>query len=103
MGSLKLRMNRVGALVLLLQAAVHHQASLPTNADSVMTVAAERLEDVLDQDYGVLKPDMFRGIAFMKKSLVELMPYLEEAERPVITTAYANLLDLEGTLTVDFE
>merc|ERR550534_524173 len=30
------------------------------------------------------------------------MPYLEESERPVITTAYANLLDLEGTLSVDF-
>merc|ERR1719411_91363 len=45
---------------------------------------------------------MFTDITFMKERLVELMPYLEEAERPVITKAYEYLLNLEGTLTVDF-
>merc|ERR1711963_728488 len=56
---------------------------------------------VLGLDYDVLEPTM-RDLDLMKERLVELMPYLEEAERPVITTAYANLLDLEGTLAVDF-
>ena len=59
------------------------------------------LENALGLDYNVLKPT-FRDIDLVKKNLVELMPYLEESERPVITTAYANLLDLEGTLSVDF-
>ena len=79
-----------------------HQVSIPASADLVMSGAAERLEAVLGLDYEVLRPDMFRDITFMKERLLELMSYLEAAERPVITTAYANLLDLEGTLTVDF-
>ena len=95
-------MLRAGALLLLLQVVTHHQASLPTNADLVMTGAAERLDEVLGLDFEVVQPNMFQDIALMKERLVELMPYLEEAERPVITTAYANLLDLEGTLKVNF-
>merc|ERR1711953_1449361 len=80
MGSRRARMIRATAFFfLLLQAASTHQASVPTDANLVLTAAAESLEN-----------------------LVELMPYLEESERPVITTAYANLLDLEGTLSVDF-
>merc|ERR1719411_1535337 len=45
---------------------------------------------------------MFSDITFMKETLVELMPYLEEAERPVIKKAYEYLLNLEGTLRGDF-
>merc|ERR1711953_924217 len=102
MGSLSWRMLRAGALLLLLQVVTHHQASLPTNADLVMTGAAERLDEVLGLDFEVVQPNMFQDITLMKERLLELMPYLAEAERPVITTAYANLLDLEGTLRVNF-
>merc|ERR1712165_65530 len=102
MGSRRARMIRATAFfLLLLQAASTHQASVPTDANLVLTAAAESLENVLGLDYNVLEPT-FRDIDLVKENLVELMPYLEEAERPVITTAYANLLDLEGTLTVDF-
>merc|ERR1719222_598106 len=96
-------MNRARALLLMLQAAAYHQASLPTNAELVIKGAAGSLEGVLGlgRDYDALKP-MIKDIDIMKERMVELMPYLEEAERPVITTAYANLLDLEGTLSVDF-
>merc|ERR1719367_731209 len=87
--------------LLLLQIASTRQASVPTDANLVLTAAARSLEDVLGLDYDVLETT-FRDLDLMKERLVELMPYLEEAERPVITTAYANLLDLEGTLTVDF-
>merc|ERR1719222_433811 len=96
-------MNRARALLLMLQAAAYHQASLPTNAELVIKGAAGSLEGVLGlgRDYDALKP-MIKDIDIMKERMVELMPYLEEAERPVITTAYANLLDLEGSLSVDF-
>merc|ERR1712156_454476 len=102
MGSRRARMIRATAFFfLLLQAASTHQASVPTDANLVLTAAAESLENVLGLDYNVLEPT-FRDIDLVKENLVELMPYLEESERPVITTAYANLLDLEGTLSVDF-
>merc|ERR1711963_503639 len=102
MGSLRARMIRATAFFfLLLQAASTHQASVPTDANLVLTSAAGSLEAVLGLDYDVLEPTM-RDLDLMKERLVELMPYLEEAERPVITTAYAKLLDLEGTLKVDF-
>merc|ERR1712110_838389 len=102
MGSRRARMIRATAFFfLLLQAASTHQASVPTDANLVLTEAAESLEHVLGLDYNVLEPT-FRDIDLVKENLVELMPYLEESERPVITTAYANLLDLEGTLSVDF-
>merc|ERR1712156_1037136 len=102
MGSRRARMIRATAFfLLLLQAASTHQASVPTDANLVLTAAAESLENVLGLDYNVLEPT-FRDIDLVKENLVELMPYLEESERPVITTAYANLLDLEGTLSVDF-
>merc|ERR1719479_355486 len=94
-------MIRATALLLLVQTAVYHQASVPFNANLVLTTAAESLEGLLGLDYDLLEP-MFTDITFMKESLVELMPYLEEAERPVITKAYEYLLNLEGTLTVDF-
>merc|ERR1719510_2695714 len=94
-------MIRATALLLLVQTAVYHQASVPSNANLVLTTAAESLEGLLGLDYDLLEP-MFTDITFMKESLVELMPYLEEAERPVITKAYEYLLNLEGTLTVDF-
>merc|ERR1719242_2886524 len=86
--------------LLLLQAAAYRQASVPTHANTVLTDAALSLKEVLALDYDVLP--MFKDITFMKESLVELMPYLEEAERPVIKKAYEYLLNLEGTLTVDF-
>merc|ERR1711899_5032 len=102
MGSRRARMIRATAFFfLLLQAASTHQAPVPTDANLVLTAAAESLENVLGLDYNVLEPT-FRDIDLVKENLVELMPYLEESERPVITTAYANLLDLEGTLSVDF-
>jgi len=94
-------MTGVRALLLFLQVAAYQQASLPTKADSVIIGAAESLENVLGLDYEGLRP-MLRNIDVMKKRMVELMPHLEEAERPVITTAFAKLLDLEGTLKVDF-
>merc|ERR550517_2137312 len=89
------------ALLLLLQAAAHQQAALNKNAELVIAGAAQSLEDLLGLNYQVVDP-MFQDIGIMKKRLVELMPYLEEAERPVITKAYAKLLDLEGTVKVDF-
>merc|ERR1712064_149185 len=105
MGSTKLKMFRATGLVLLLQAAAYHQAVMPGNdADyprQVVTDAAGSVKAALNLDYGVLK-GMLKNITDMKENLVELMPYLEKAERPVITTAYAKLLDLEGTLKVDF-
>merc|ERR1712152_71937 len=102
MGSLRARMIRATAFFfLLLQAASTRRASVLTDANLVLTSAAGSLEAVLGLDYDVLEPTM-RDLDLMKERLVELMPYLEEAERPVITTAYANLLDLEGTLAVDF-
>merc|ERR1712203_297450 len=102
MGSVRRRMMRATTTVflLLLQAAAYRQASVPTHANTVLTDAALSLKEVLALDYDVLP--MFEDITFMKESLVELMPYLEEAERPVITKAYEYLLNLEGTLTVNF-
>merc|ERR1712109_373221 len=98
MGSRRARMIRATAFfLLLLQAASTHQASVPTDANLVLTAAAESLESVLGLDYNVLEPT-FRDIDLVKENLVELMPYLEESERPVITTAYANLLDFGTTL-----
>merc|ERR550525_1819474 len=89
------------ALLLLLQAAAYQQAALNKNPELTINSAAQSLEDLLGLNYQVVNP-MFRDIGIMKKRLVELMPYLEEAERPVITKAYAKLLDLEGTVQVNF-
>merc|ERR1712241_653204 len=103
MGSVRTKMVRATAttvLLLLLQAAAYHQASVPTHANTVLTDAAVSLKESLALDYGLLP--MFKDITFMMESLVELMPYLEEAERPVITKAYEYLLNLESTLTLDF-
>merc|ERR1712203_537504 len=95
MGSVRRRMMRATTTVflLLLQAAAYRQASVPTHANTVLTDAALSLKEVLALDYDVLP--MFEDITFMKESL-------EEAERPVITKAYEYLLNLEGTLTVNF-
>merc|ERR1711936_388807 len=101
MGSLSLKMIPATALLLLLQAAAYQQAAINKNAEAIITGAAQSLEDLLGLNYQVVDP-MFRDIGIMKKRLVELMPYLEEAERPVITKAYAKLLDLEGNVQVDF-
>merc|ERR1712012_1332711 len=80
MGSRRARMIRATAFfLLLLQAASTHQASVPTDANLVLTAAAESLENVLGLDYNVLEPT-FRDIDLVKD----------------------NLLDLEGTLSVDF-
>merc|ERR1711994_240465 len=103
MGSVRTRMVRATTttvLLLLLQAAAYHQASVPTHANTVLTDAAVSLEESLALDYDVLP--MFKDITFMMESLVELMPYLEEAERPVITKAYEYLLNLESSLSLDF-
>merc|ERR1719436_46125 len=94
-------MIRATALLLLVQAASYHQASVPSDANLVLTTAAGSLDGIVGLDYDLVDP-MFKDITFMKESLVELMPYLEEAERPVIKKAYEYLLNLEGTLTVDF-
>merc|ERR1711874_9046 len=101
MGSVRTRMVRATTttvLLLLLQAAAYHQASVPTHANTVLTDAALSLKEALA--YDVLP--MFKDITFMMESLVELMPYLEEAERPVITKAYEYLLNLESSLSLDF-
>merc|ERR1712062_515649 len=106
MGSVRSRMLRATTtttttvLLLLLQAAAYHQASVPTHANTVLTDAAVSLKESLALDYDVLP--MFKDITFMMESLVELMPYLEEAERPVITKAYEYLLNLESSLSLDF-
>merc|ERR1711913_75471 len=103
MGSVRTRMVRATTttvLLLLLQAAAYHQASVPTHANTVLTDAALSLKESLALDYDVLP--MFKDITFMMESLVELMPYLEEAERPVITKAYEYLLNLERSLSLDF-
>merc|ERR1712218_328331 len=103
MGSVRTRMVRATTttvLLLLLQAAAYHQASVPTHANTVLTDAAVSLKESLALDYDVLP--MFKDITFMMESLVELMPYLEEAERPVITKAYEYLLNLESSLGLDF-
>merc|ERR1712241_719230 len=106
MGSVRSRMLRATTtttttvLLLLLQATAYHQASVPTHANTVLTDAAVSLKESLALDYDVLP--MFKDITFMMESLVDLMPYLEEAERPVITKAYEYLLNLESTLTLDF-
>merc|ERR1712218_482103 len=103
MGSVRTRMVRATTttvLLLLLQAAAYHQASVPTHANTVLTDAAVSLKESLALDYDVLP--MFKDITFMMESLVELMPYLEEAERPVITKAYEYLLNLESSLSLDF-
>merc|ERR1719471_613382 len=94
-------MIRATAFLLLLQAAAYQQAALNKNAEAIITGAAQSVEDLLELDYQVVKP-MFKDIGLMKARLVDLMPYLEEAERPVITKAYSKLLDLEGTVKVDF-
>merc|ERR1712113_221440 len=80
MGSVRTRMIRATTttvLLLLLQAAAYHQASVPTHANTVLTDAALSLKESLALDYDVLP--MFKDITFMMESLVELMPYLEEA------------------------
>merc|ERR1712025_1294549 len=103
MGSVRTRMVRpttTTVLLLLLQAAAYRQASVPTHANTVLTDAAVSLKESLALDYDVLP--MFKDITFMMESLVELMPYLEEAERPVITKAYEYLLNLESSLSLDF-
>merc|ERR1712241_56112 len=101
MGSLSLKMIPATSFLLLLQAAAYQQAALNKNPEPVINDAAQSLEDLLGLDYQVGNP-MFKDIGIMKKRLVELMPHLEEAERPVITKAYAKLLDLEGTVQVNF-
>merc|ERR1712038_1072616 len=103
MGSVRTRMVRATTttvLLLLLQVAAYRQASVPTHANTVLTDAALSLKESLALDYDVLP--MFKDITFMMESLVELMPYLEEAERPVITKAYEYLLNLESSLSLDF-
>merc|ERR1712073_80420 len=103
MGSVRTRMVRATTttiLLLLIQAAAYHQASVPTHANTVLTDAAVSLKESLALDYDVLP--MFKDITFMMESLVDLMPYLEEAERPVITKAYEYLLNLESSLSLDF-
>merc|ERR1712218_280606 len=103
MGSVRTRMVRATTttvLLLLLQAAAYRQASVPTHANTVLTDAAVSLKESLALDYDVLP--MFKDITFMMESLVELMSYLEEAERPVITKAYEYLLNLESSLSLDF-
>merc|ERR1711884_457984 len=87
-------------LLLLLQAPAYRQDPVRPQANSVLTDAAASLKDAMALDYDVLP--MFKDITFMMESLVDLMPYLEEAERPVISKAYEYLLNLESTLTVDF-
>merc|ERR1711953_1141920 len=101
MGSVRTRMMRATTttvLLLLLQVAAYRQASVPTHANTVLTDAALSLKESLALDYDVLP--MFKDITFMMESLVELMPYLEEAERPVITKAYEYLLNLDFRTTL---
>merc|ERR1712241_200526 len=103
MGSIRSRMLRATTttvLLLLLQAPAYRQDPVRTQANSVLTDAAASLKDAMALDYDVLP--MFKDITFMMESLVDLMPYLEEAERPVISKAYEYLLNLESTLTVNF-
>merc|ERR1712079_416224 len=107
MGSVRSRMLRATTttttttvLLLLLQAPAYRQDPVRPQANSVLTDAAASLKDAMALDYDVLP--MFKDITFMMESLVDLMPYLEEAERPVISKAYEYLLNLESTLTVDF-
>merc|ERR1719192_2412852 len=73
-------MIRATAFLLLLQAAAYQQAALNKNAEAVITGAAQSVEDLLELDYQVVKP-MFKDIGLMKAGLVDLMPYLEEAEK----------------------
>merc|ERR1711913_207525 len=103
MGSVRTRMMRpttTTVLLLLLQAAAYHQAAVRPHANTVLTDAALSLKEAMALDYDVLP--MFKDITFMMESLVDLMPYLEEAERPVISKAYEYLLNLESTLSLDF-
>merc|ERR1712102_222479 len=103
MGSVRSRMLRATTttvLLLLLQAPAYRQDPVRPQANSVLTDAAVSLKESLALDYDVLP--MFKDITFMMESLVDLMPYLEEAERPVISKAYEYLLNLESTLTVNF-
>merc|ERR1712154_532083 len=103
MGSVRSRMLRATTttvLLLLLQAPAYRQDPVRPQANSVLTDAAASLKDAMALDYDVLP--MFKDITFMMESLVDLMPYLEEAERPVISKAYEYLLNLESTLTVNF-
>merc|ERR1719436_304738 len=95
-----LRATTTTVLLLLLQAPAYRQDPLRPQANSVLTDAAASLKDAMALDYDVLP--MFKDITFMLESLVDLMPYLEEAERPVISKAYEYLLNLESTLTVNF-
>ena len=67
--SRRARMIRATAFfLLLLQAASTHQASVPTDANLVLTAAAESLENVLGLDYNVLEPT-FRDIDLVPPSL----------------------------------
>merc|ERR1712102_163035 len=103
MGSVRSRMLRATTttvLLLLLQAPAYRLDPVRPQANSVLTDAAASLKDAMALDYDVLP--MFKDITFMLESLVDLMPYLEEAERPVISKAYEYLLNLESTLTVNF-
>merc|ERR1711953_8252 len=106
MGSVRSRMLRATTtttttvLLLLLQAPAYRQDPVRPQANSVLTDAAASLKDAMALDYDVLP--MFKDITLMMESLVDLMPYLEEAERPVISKAYEYLLNLESTLTVNF-
>merc|ERR1712209_107548 len=96
MGSRRARMIRATAFfLLLLQAASTHQASVPTDANLVLTAAAESLESVLGLDYNVLEPT-FRDIDLVKENLVELMPYLEESERPSSPRPMPTFWTLKG-------
>merc|ERR1711874_451438 len=107
MGSVRSRMLRATTttttttvLLLLLQAPAYRLDPVRPQANSVLTDAAASLKDAMALDYDVLP--MFKDITFMMESLVDLMPYLEEAERPVISKAYEYLLNLESSLSVDF-
>merc|ERR1719192_1002104 len=62
---------------LLLQAASTHQASVPTDANLVLTAAAESLENVLGLDYNVLVPTFWtlKGLSqwILEQPLVSLL------------------------------
>jgi len=86
----------MGAVLWLFLVAVGTGAApIPASeVEQIFSKISENLKNVVDQENGKLD-SVIESVDEIKQNIIFLMPHLEMKERPIITNAYARLLDIE--------